>query len=63
MVAAAVRLGRVAPLDGQAALRRALTGPAGTAAGEGADGWGLFSPLLDVASMRHELAEPRLFAS
>jgi urease accessory protein len=63
MVAAAVRLGHVAPLDGQAALRRALTGPAGAAAGNGGDGWGLFSPLLDVASMRHELAEPRLFAS
>jgi urease accessory protein len=67
LVAAAVRLGRVAPLEGQAALRRALTAPAGTvredAAADVAEGWGLFSPLLDVASMRHELVEPRLFAS
>lgn len=59
MVAAAVRLARVSPLEGQAALRRALA-----ASSPGLDETpGFFSPLLDVAAMRHELLEPRLFAS
>jgi urease accessory protein len=64
MVAAAVRLGLVGPLEGQAVLRRALT--AGRAGGRdegGETGWRSFSPLLDVAAMRHEQLEPRLFAS
>jgi urease accessory protein len=67
MVAAAVRLGRVAPVAGQAALRRALVGPEGRGeegnAVEGPGSRGLFSPLLEIAAMRHELVEPRLFAS
>jgi urease accessory protein UreF len=58
LVAAAVRLGRCGSLDGQAILRRALAG-AREAAGEQA----LFSPLLDVAAMRHEPLDARLFAS
>jgi urease accessory protein UreF len=68
MVAAAVRLGRVSSFDGQAVLRGALTAPVEGGDG-GSDGagvtasWGLFSPLLDVAAMRHEQIEPRLFAS
>jgi urease accessory protein UreF len=70
MAAAAVRLGRAGPFEGQAALRAAL---AAERAGDGladrladdapANEWALFSPLLDVAAMRHELLEPRLFAS
>ena len=59
MVAAAVRLRLVSPLDGQAALRRALT----ATPVESAAGWGFFSPLLDIAAMSHERLEPRLFAS
>jgi urease accessory protein len=57
LVAAAVRLGRCAPLEGQAILRRALA----VAGDEGERT--LFSPILDVAAMRHELLEARLFAS
>jgi urease accessory protein len=59
MVAAAVRLGLVSPLEGQATLRRVLS--AEQAGPE--ENWGFFSPLLDIASMRHALLEPRLFAS
>jgi urease accessory protein UreF len=50
----------VPPLDAQAALRRALLEPL---AQETDYEWGLFAPLLDIAAMRHELVEPRLFAS
>jgi urease accessory protein len=64
IAAAAVRLGWVAPLEAQAALRLALAEPgSAVASAEEADDWGLFSPLLDIAAMRHELVEPRLFAS
>ena len=60
LAAAAVRLGCVPPLEAQAALRQALLEPL---AEETDREWGLFSPLLDIAAMRHELVEPRLFAS
>lgn len=65
MVAAAVRLGRVAPLEAQAAMRRALAAPGSPEPGdaEALGDWAVFSPLLDVAGMRHELLELRLFAS
>ena len=65
MAAAVVRLGCVAPFEAQAALRQALVepGPPAASGDEADDDWGLFSPLLDIAAMRHELAEPRLFAS
>jgi urease accessory protein UreF len=58
LVAAAVRLGRCGPLEGQGILRRGLAA-ADDAGGERT----LFSPILDVAAMRHELLEARLFAS
>lgn len=61
MVAAAVRLGVVAPFEGQAALRRALA-PAAAPSGAGAAP-ATFSPLLDVAAMEHECLDARLFAS
>jgi urease accessory protein len=70
MVGAAVRLATIGPAEGQGILRRVC--PAEAEAGEGvptagpvAGGAGpaWFSPLLDVAAMRHELLEPRLFAS
>jgi urease accessory protein len=71
MVGAAIRLGRIGPADGQGILRRVCSAeaepgegvpPAADAvAGGGGPAW--FSPLLDVAAMRHELLEPRLFAS
>ena len=59
MVAAAVRLRVASPLEGQAALRRALDAGERSTDGE----WGFFSPLLEIAAMGHELLEPRLFAS
>jgi urease accessory protein len=59
MVAAAVRLGVVAPFEGQAALRRALAAEAAPAGAVPST----FSPLLDVAAMEHERLEGRLFAS
>jgi urease accessory protein len=58
-VAAAVRLALIPPLEGQAVLRRLLV----TARDEPGGDWSVFSPLLDVAAMRHEVAEGRLFAS
>ncbi len=59
MVAAAVRLRVVGPAEGQRILRRATShGPTASA-----DGWASFSPLLDIAAMRHETLEQRLFAS
>jgi urease accessory protein len=61
MAAAAVRLQVVGPMSAQRALRCALAGPAGTADPD--DDWTAFSPLLDVAAMRHEELAPRLFAS
>jgi urease accessory protein len=59
MVAAAVRLRLVGPLAAQAILRRVLV--SSPIAPD--EDWASFSPLLDVAAMRHELLEPRLFAS
>ncbi len=59
MIAAAVRLGLLPPLESQAALRRLLARRAADPVVE----WGLFSPLLDIATMRHELADGRAFAS
>lgn len=58
-VSAAVRLALIPPLEGQAVLRRLLV----AAHEEDTGAWSLFSPLLDVSAMRHELAEGRLFAS
>lgn len=59
MVAAAVRLRLIGTLEGQAVLRRVLTSrPIAPD-----EDWASCSPLLDVAAMRHELLEPRLFAS
>jgi urease accessory protein len=69
MVGAAVRLGRIGAADGQGILRRICSGGgeaarepgAGAEDYEGDPAW--FSPLLDVAAMRHELLDVRLFAS
>jgi urease accessory protein len=64
MTGAAVRLARIGPGEGQAILRRVCTGGAGPAVRDAVgDEPAWFSPLLDVAAMRHELLEPRLFAS
>jgi urease accessory protein len=58
-VAAAVRLTLIPPLEGQAVLRRVLVAARDEPGGD----WSAFSPLLDVAAMRHEVADGRLFAS
>jgi urease accessory protein len=68
MVGAAVRLGRIGPAEGQGILRRVIAGEAAPAPGlpsaaEGDDDVAWFAPLLDVAAMRHELLDARLFAS
>jgi len=67
MTAAAVRLGRVGAAEAQGILRRVC---AGGLLSRPAPGWApdddeatWFTPLLDVAAMRHELLQPRLFAS
>jgi urease accessory protein len=69
MAGAAVRLGRIGAAEGQGILRRVCSG-GGAAAREpgvgasddhGDPAW--FSPLLDVAAMRHEQLDARLFAS
>lgn len=60
MAAAAVRLQLVGPLGAQRALRRALAVPPLERGGEG---WTAFSPLLEIAAMRHEHGASRLFAS
>jgi urease accessory protein len=59
MAAAAVRLRVVGAADGQRALRQALEAGVDD---DTPEPW-FFSPLLDVAAMRHETLEPRLFAS
>jgi urease accessory protein len=68
MVGAAVRLGRIGAAEGQGILRRVCAGEAAPAPGlpsaaEGDDDVAWFAPLLDVAAMRHELLDVRLFAS
>ncbi len=72
MAGAAVRLGRIGPAEGQGILRRVCAGEAAEAAAaapvpspaaEGDDDPVWFAPLLDVAAMRHELLDVRLFAS
>jgi urease accessory protein len=56
---AAVRLRLLGPLEAQVVLRRVLNASLVSPTDE----WFSFSPLLDLAAMRHELLEPRLFAS
>jgi urease accessory protein UreF len=67
MVGAAVRLGRIGAAEGQGILRRICAGGAAAAPGPPAaaecDDVAWFAPLLDVAAMRHELLDVRLFAS
>jgi urease accessory protein UreF len=60
MIAAAVRLRLIAPLEGQAVLRRVLR--ARDPEDRGSE-WAFFAPLLDIAAMWQETLEPRLFAS
>jgi urease accessory protein UreF len=67
MANAAVRLRLCSTLEAQRALREALrrapearpSDDAATREGE----WGFASPLLEIATMRHETRSPRLFAS
>lgn len=59
MVAAAVRLGVLPALEGQAVLHRVLM----LEVAAPAEDWSSFSPLLDVAAMAHESLRQRLFAS
>jgi urease accessory protein len=58
-VAAAVRLALIPPLEGQAVLRRLLV----TARDEPGGDWTVYSPHLDDAAKRHELAQGRQIAS
>lgn len=59
MVAAAVRLGIVAPFEAQAVIRDVLAEPVR----DEETGRSSFAPIFDIAAMRHELLSERLFAS
>jgi urease accessory protein len=63
MAGAAVRLGRVAAAEAQGILRRVCAGELRATCARGEDDAAWFAPLLDVAAMRHEHLDVRVFAS